>query len=159
MLRLNRMTDYAILVLGALARRHGETLASGHLAQVTDLAQPTVAKVLKMLLAANLVETQRGVRGGYRLKKILAQISLVDIVEAMEGPIAVTDCIEGARQPCPASNCCCMRRHWNHVNLAIRKALTDVTLEDLINPAALFPLPDTPTLTEDDTRFASRQPA
>ena len=62
MLRLNRMTNYAILVLGALARRHGETLASGHLAQVTELAQPTVAKVLKMLLAAELVETQRGVR-------------------------------------------------------------------------------------------------
>ena len=63
MLRLNRMTDYAILVLGALARRHGETLASGHLATVTKLAQPTVAKVLKMLLAAELVETQRGVEG------------------------------------------------------------------------------------------------
>ena len=84
MLRLNRMTDYAILVLGALARRHGETLASGHLAAVTKLAQPTVAKVLKMLLAADLVETQRGVRGGYRLMKSLTQISLMDIVEAME---------------------------------------------------------------------------
>ena len=70
--------------------------------------------------------------------KISAHISLVDIVEAMEGPIAVTDCIEGARQPCPASNCCCMRKHWNHVNLAIRKALMDVTLEDLINPVALI---------------------
>ena len=159
MLRLNRMTDYAILVLGALARRHGETLASGHLAQVTELAQPTVAKVLKMLLAAELVETQRGVRGGYRLMKILGQISLVDIVEAMEGPIAVTDCIEGARQPCPASNCCCMRKHWNHVNLAIRSALTDVTLEDLINPAALLPLPDTPRLTKGGSRLAPRQPA
>ena len=78
--------------------------------------------------------------------KISAHISLVDIVEAMEGPIAVTDCIEGARQPCPASNCCCMRKHWNHVNLAIRKALMDVTLEDLINPVALIPLPDTPPL-------------
>ena len=159
MLRLNRMTDYAILVLGALARRHGETLASGHLAQVTELAQPTVAKVLKMLLAAELVETQRGVRGGYRLMKILAHISLVDIVEAMEGPIAVTDCIEGARQPCSASNCCCMRNHWKHVNLAIRKALMDVTLEDLINPVGLFPLPDTPPLIKDDQRLAPQQSA
>ena len=159
MLRLNRMTDYAILVLGALARRHGETLASGHLAQVTKLAQPTVAKVLKMLLAAELVETQRGVRGGYRLMKTLAQISLVDIVEAMEGPIAVTDCIEGARHSCPASNCCCMRKHWNHVNYAIRRALMDVTLEDLTNPAALSPLPDTPPLTKGVQRFAPQQSA
>ena len=159
MLRLNRMTDYAILVLGALAHRHGETLASGRLASVTDLAQPTVAKVLKMLLAAELVETQRGVRGGYRLMKISAQISLVDIVEAMEGPIAVTDCMDGAREPCRARNCCCMRKHWRHINVAIRGALMDVTLEDLINPAQLFPAPDTPTLTRDDQRVASRQTA
>ena len=103
-----------------------------------------------MLLAAELVETQRGVRGGYRLMKILAHISLMDIVEAMEGPIAVTDCIEGARQPCAARNCCCMRNHWNHVNLAIRRALMDVTLEDLTNPAALIPLPDTSPLTKDE---------
>ena len=159
MLRLNRMTDYAILVLGALAHRHGETLASGLLAEVTDLAQPTVAKVLKMLLAAELVETQRGVRGGYRLMKISAHISLVDIVEAMEGPIAVTDCIDGGREPCMASNCCCMRKHWKHINLAIRKALMDVTLEDLINPAQLLPLPDSSPLTNDDTRLASQQSA
>ena len=159
MLRLNRMTDYAILVLGALAHRHGETLASGRLAEVTDLAQPTVAKVLKMLLAAELVETQRGVRGGYRLMKISAQISLVDIVEAMEGPIAVTDCIDGAREPCMASNCCCMRKHWKHINLAIRKALMDVTLQDLINPAQPFPMPGAQPLTKDDRRLVSQQPA
>ena len=159
MLRLNRMTDYAILVLGALAHRHGETLASGLLAEVTDLAQPTVAKVLKMLLAAELVETQRGVRGGYRLMKISAQISIADIVEAMEGPIAVTDCVDGAREPCMASNCCCMRKHWKHINLAIRKALMDVTLEDLINPAQLFPLSDTPPKTKDDRRLVSQQSA
>ena len=62
--------------------------------------------MLKMLLAAELVETQRGVRGGYRLMKSLSHISLVDIVEAMEGPIAVTDCVESAREPCSVSNCC-----------------------------------------------------
>ena len=159
MLRLNRMTDYAILVLGALADRHGETLASGRLAEVTDLAQPTVAKVLRMLLAAELVETQRGVRGGYRLMKISAHISLVDIVEAMEGPIAVTDCIDDAREPCMASNCCCMHKHWKHINLAIRKALMDVTLGDLINPAQLFPVSDIPSLTKDDRRLVSQQSA
>ena len=80
MLRLNRMTDYAIVVLGALAHRHGDVLATAHLAELTGLAQPTVAKVSKILLAADLVETQRGVRGGYRLTKATAEISLVDIV-------------------------------------------------------------------------------
>ena len=159
MLRLNRMTDYAILVLGALAHRHGETLASGRLAEVTDLPQPTVAKVLKMLLAAELVETQRGVRGGYRLVKFAAQISLVHIVEAMEGPIAVTGCADGAREPCMAGNCCCMRKHWMHINLTIHKALMDVTLEDLIDPAQLFPVPGGPPLIKDNRRLASQQSA
>ena len=159
MLRLNRMTDYAILVLGALAHRHGETLASGRLAKVTELAQPTVAKVLKMLLAAELVETQRGVRGGYRLMRMSAQISLVEIVEAIEGPIAVTDCINDAREPCMASNCCCMRKHWKHINLAIRNALMDVTLEDLTDPAQPLLMPGTPPLTKNDRRLASQQSA
>ena len=94
MLRLNRMTEYAIFVLGALAHRHGDVLATAHLAELTGLAQPTVAKVSKTLLAADLVETQRWVRGGYRLTKSPADISLVDIVEAIEGPIAVTDCVD-----------------------------------------------------------------
>ena len=91
--------------------------------------------------------------------KISAQISLVDIVEAMEGPIAVTDCIDDAREPCMASNCCCMRKHWKHINLAIRKALMDVTLEDLTNPAALFPLLNTSPLIKDDQRLTPKQPA
>ena len=159
MLRLNRMTDYAFLVLRALAQRHGETLASGHLAELTELAQPTVAKVLKMLQAAELVETQRGIRGGYRLMKALAHISVVDIVEAMEGPIAVTDCMESAREKCREEGCSCMRKHWKHVNLAIRKALMEVKLEDLTNPALPFPMLDTPPLTKDDRRLASQQSA
>ena len=159
MLRLNRMTDYAILVLGALAQRHGETLASGHLAEVTALAQPTVAKVLKTLVGAELVETQRGVRGGYRLMKISAHISLVDIVEAMEGPIAVTDCVGDAREPCMSRNCRCVRKHWRHINLAIRKALMDLTLEDLTNPAQLLSMPDIPPLTKDNSRLASQRSA
>ena len=69
MLRLNRMTDYAIVVLGALAHRHGDVLATAHLAELTGLAQPTVAKVSKILLAADLVETQRGVRGGPQIQR------------------------------------------------------------------------------------------
>ena len=156
MLRLNRMTDYAIVVLGALAHRHGDVLATAHLAELTGLAQPTVAKVSKILLAADLVETQRGVRGGYRLTKAPAAISLVDIVEAMEGPIAVTDCVNGAQDPCAVSNCCFMSSHWNHVNLAIRNALNEVSLEDLTDPAQLFPLPVSPPITEDDSQL-SRQ--
>ena len=76
MFRLNRMTDYAIAVLGALAQRNGETVATGQMAELIGLSQPTVAKVSKILLAAGLVETQRGVRGGYRIKNTLANIKM-----------------------------------------------------------------------------------
>jgi FeS assembly SUF system regulator len=156
MLRLNRMTDYAIVVLGALAHRRGDVVATAHLAELTGLAQPTVAKVLKILLAADLVKTQRGVRGGYRLVKASADISLVDIVEAMEGPIAVTDCVDEARDRCAVSNCYSMGSPSNHVNLAIRNALNDVSLEDLTDPVQLFPSPVSPSVIEDDRQF-SRQ--
>ncbi len=138
MFKLNRMTDYAIVVLGVLARRQGEILATAQLAELTGLKQPTVAKVAKNLVAADLLDTQRGVHGGYRLARHAAIISLVQIVEAMEGPIAVNDCVEGAQAPCMVSNCCFMSRNWNRVNVAVRNALSDMTLEDLIDPAQLF---------------------
>jgi hypothetical protein len=83
-------------------------------------------------------------------------VSLVDIVEAMEGPIAVTDCVDGAQDPRAVSNCCFMSSHGNHVNLAIRNALNEVSLEDLTDPVQLFPLPVSPSITEDDRQF-SRQ--
>ena len=93
------MTDYAIVVLGALARRRGETLAVAQLAGLTGINQPTVAKVAKTLVAADLLDTQRGVHGGYPLSLEVGIISLVQIVEAMEGPIAVTKCVDGAEAP------------------------------------------------------------
>ena len=138
MFKLNRMTDYAIVVLGVLAHRRGEIMAAAQLAQLTSLNQPTVAKVAKTLVAADLLETQRGVHGGYRLAQEASMISLVQIVEAMEGPIAVNDCVEGAQDPCEVSNCCFVSRNWNRVNVAVRNALNDVSLEDLIDPAQLF---------------------
>ena len=159
MLRLNRMTEYAIVVLGALAHRHGDVVATAHLAALTGLAQPTVAKVSKFLLAADLVETQRGVRGGYRLTKAPVNISLVDIVEAMEGPIAVTDCVDGSQDPCAVRDRCFMNNHWNHVNLAIRNALNDVSLKNLIDPVQSFSLPVSPSITEDDRQFSRQQSA
>ena len=138
MFKLNRMTDYAIVVLGALAHRQGEILATAQLAELTGLNPPTVAKVAKTPMAADLLEAQRGVGDACRLVKPAAATSLVQIVEAMEGPIAVNDCVDGAQAPCVVSNCCFMSRNWNRVNLAVRNALSDVSLEDLIDPAQLF---------------------
>ena len=138
MFKLNRMTDYAIVVLGLLAQRRGDILATAQIAELTGLNQPTVAKVAKTLVAADLLDTQRGVHGGYRLAREAAMISLVQIVEAMEGPIAVNDCVEGAQDPCIGVNCSFRSRNWNRVNWVVRNALNDVNLEDLIDPAQLI---------------------
>ena len=137
MLRLNRLTDYAIVVLGVLAYRRGDVMPTAQLATLTGLNQPTVAKVAKRLQGAGLLETRRGASGGYRLLAAPQDISLVDIVEAVEGPIAVNGCVDGAQDPCAVSNCCFMSNHWNKVNGAGRSALQDVSLADLVDPAAL----------------------
>ena len=140
MLRLNRMTDYGIVVLGALAHRHGEVIATASLAELTGINQPTVAKVAKLLLGAGLVDTQRGANGGYRLAFPAEDISLVRIIESIEGPIAVNDCVDGAQDPCAIANCCFMSGTWNKVNARVRAALEQMSLADLIDPAHLFPI-------------------
>lgn len=134
------MTDYAIVVLGALAHRHGEVLATAQIASLTGLTQPTVAKVAKRLQACRLLETKRGVNGGYQLIGDPAQLSLVDIIEAVDGPIAVNGCVDGAQDPCAVSNCCFMSNQWNKVNGTVRAALEAVTLTELIDPSQLFPV-------------------
>ena len=141
MLRLNRMTDYAIVVLGALAHRRGEVLATAQIAALTGLSQPTVAKVAKHLQGNDLLATRRGVNGGYLLQGHPEDISLVWIIEAIEGPIAVNGCVDGAHDPCAVASCCFMSNQWNKVNAAIRTAIDDITLADLIDPSQLFTAP------------------
>ena len=133
------MTDYAIVVLGALAHRHGEVLATAQIASLTGLTQPTVAKVAKRLQACELLETKRGVNGGYQLIGNPSELSLAMIIEAVEGPIAVNGCVDGAQDPCAVSNCCFMSNQWNKVNGTVRAALEAVPLAELIDPSQLFP--------------------
>ena len=140
MLRLNRMTDYAILVLGVLHSRQDSLLSSGQIAESAQLTQATAAKVIKALVAANLVQTQRGIRGGCQLSRPVSQISIAEVVEAIEGPIALTAGVDGAEEPCTEQQGCFMGG-WNRVNVALKDALSSVSLADLFDPATLFPEP------------------
>ena len=143
MLRLNRMTDYAILVLGVLHSRQDSLLSSGQIAEAAQLTQATAAKVIKALVAADLVRTQRGIRGGCQLSRPVNRISIAEVVEAIEGPIALTACVDGAEEPCSVQQGCFMGGNWNRVNTALRGALLSVSLADLFDPASLFPEPTT----------------
>ena len=142
MFKLNQTPDYAIVVLEALARRQGDILVEAQVAEFTDLNQPTVAIEAKTLVATDFLDTQPGVHGGYRLSRKAAIISLVQIVEAVEGPLAAKDCVDGAEAPCTVSNCCLLGRKWSRVNRVVKDALTKISLEDVISPAQLLALAD-----------------
>ena len=138
MLRLNRMTDYAILVLGALHQRPEGQVSSVELASSLSLNQTTIAKVIKALSSAELIVTTRGVNGGCQLAVDVSKISVAAVVEAIEGPIALTACVEGADDPCAVRNGCFMGGNWNRVNSAIKSALETVTLAELFDPEQMF---------------------
>lgn len=138
MLRLSKLTDYAVVVLVRLSSGEGVQTAPG-IAAKTGIPEPTVAKVLKALAGNGLVASQRGARGGYRLMRPLASIPVADVIAAIEGPIALAACVEGAGTSCECQDLCPMRGRWDPVNAAIRQALAAITLADM-QEAVLPPL-------------------
>lgn len=129
MLRLSKLTDYAVVVLIRLGS--GDVQTSPGIAQATGVPEPTVAKVLKALTIAGLVASQRGARGGYRLVRGLSAIALTEVITAIDGPIALTACVEGSPAPCETSSSCPMRGRWDVVNDAVRDALASISLADM----------------------------
>jgi len=130
MLRLSKLTDYAVVVLVRLSGLNGVQTSPG-IAAATGIPEPTVAKVLKSLSAANLVSSQRGAKGGYRLSRELSAIPIADVIGAIDGPIALTACVEGSPSECESQGLCPMRGRWDPVNDAIHKALSGITLADM----------------------------
>lgn len=135
MLRVTKLTDYATVVLTALAAEPGTVLSASGLADRAGLEVTTVSKLLKPLAQAGLVESFRGVNGGYRLARSPDMIDLIEIVEAMEGPLAITECsVHGSR--CGIEKSCGVRASWRRINDVVVDALRDVTLAQLLAPAA-----------------------
>jgi FeS assembly SUF system regulator len=130
MLRLSKLTDYAVVVLVRLAAAEGVQTSPG-IAATTGIPEPTVAKVLKTLAAGGLVASQRGARGGYRLLRPLAAIPIADVIAAIDGPIALAACVDGSTTECESRGLCPVRGRWDPVNDAIHQALTAITLADM----------------------------
>jgi FeS assembly SUF system regulator len=133
MLRVTRLTDYATVVLTVLAADAGAVLSAAGLAERAGLEAPTVAKVLKPLAQAGLVQPFRGANGGYRLARPAAEISLVEIVEAMEGPLAMTECSVHDGH-CGIAHSCGARANWRRINDVVADALRRVSLADMTRP-------------------------
>ena len=138
MLRVTRLTDYATVVMTVLAARPDAVMSAPELAERAGLEAPTVAKVLKPLAQAGLVEGFRGASGGYRLARGADRITLVDIVEAMEGPLGMTECSVHAGA-CGIESSCGVRANWRRINDVVADALRKVTLAEMLAPAARIP--------------------
>jgi FeS assembly SUF system regulator len=140
MLRISKLTDYATVILAHLAGDGGLCTAVD-LAERSHLNVTTVSKVLKELQRAGLVSSTRGSHGGYALARPAAEISAADIIDAVEGPVGLTEC---AANPggCDLEQSCRVGHSWQRVNLAIRRALGNVSLTELASEDRSAPVPD-----------------
>lgn len=138
MLRLTNLADYSVVVMTAAARSPDCSLSAAAVAVRTGIPAPTVAKVMGLLKRAGLLASSRGVAGGFRLARATTAISVADIVEAVDGPIALTSCQHGAAKSdvsaCALEGSCAVRPHWGPINHAVRAALDAVSLADLAGP-------------------------
>jgi FeS assembly SUF system regulator len=131
MLRISKLTDYATVILAALAAEQPEHVCTATaLAKETRIAAPTVSKLLKQLQRAGLVASTRGLHGGYQLARPATQISAAAILDALEGPVALTDCSAGHGN-CGIEATCRVSQVWQRLNLAIRRSLYEVSLAQL----------------------------
>ena len=132
MLRISKLTDYAILVMVELARE-GEMLSAHALAERVHIEGPTASKVLKLLAGGGLLESYRGASGGYRVSRTAAKISVAEVIAAIEGPIAMTECsVEDGL--CSQEDNCELRSNWQRISMAVAQALRDVSLAEMSSP-------------------------
>jgi len=133
MLRIGKLTDYATVVLAELVRHPGECWSAAQVAEITRLELPTVAKVLKTLAKSGLIDSVRGVNGGYRLDDSADSITVAAIIRAMEGPIALTEC---GLEPglCSREHDCSLKGNWQRIGETVESALESLTLADLAAP-------------------------
>ncbi|MEO8808647.1 MAG: SUF system Fe-S cluster assembly regulator [Rhodanobacter sp.] len=133
MLRVSRLTDYATVVMTCIAAHPVDVLSTTQIADETRLELPTVSKLLKTLGHAELVESFRGVNGGYRLARPASTISLAEIVEAMEGPIGMTECGVADGQ-CDRESQCSVRGSWQRINSVLEQTLRGISLAEMLKP-------------------------
>ncbi|GMR15291.1 MAG: SUF system Fe-S cluster assembly regulator [Gammaproteobacteria bacterium] len=133
MLRISKMTDYAIMVMVELHASREEIRSAVALAERSSLELPTVSKVLKLLVKAELVESFRGASGGYSMERDASDISVAEIIAAIEGPIAMTECsVEDGL--CAQEANCGLRGNWQRISVAIAKAMAGVSLAEMAQP-------------------------
>ena len=158
-MRLSSLADYAVVMMSAAARHCGghARLNATLLAGETGVPLPTAQKLVSRLSAAGLLESARGTGGGFRLARPPSMITLADIIEAVEGPIALTSCVDEANHDCAITGNCRVKPHWSVVNNAVRGALAGVSLASLSSSPAPIKSGIVPTSPHRTPAFAGER--
>ncbi len=130
MIRITKQTDYGIVLLTHLAAAPERQVNAPELSAETHLPLPMVSKILKLLVREGLLASHRGVKGGYSLTRVPEEISMAEVVSALEGPIAITECID-EQSECTHAPVCLVRGRWNRINTALREALAGISLAEM----------------------------
>ena len=131
MIRLTNLADYGVVLMCHMAAKHKELHSAINLARETGLPVPTVSKIMGAISRAGLVTSHRGLKGGFRLVREPKAITVADIIEAVDGPIALTNCIENTPGDCTLEPICVMKPHWQVINDAVKKGLQGITLDEI----------------------------
>jgi FeS assembly SUF system regulator len=143
MVRLGKLTDYGLLLLTCIARSPAASLRTARdLAKETRLPLPTVSRLLQELLKSGLLVSHRGTKGGYALARKAREISVVDVVAALEGPIALTECSTEVSGMCDLEPSCPIKSNQRVINQAVQGVLETITIGDLIQPMKLTSIKD-----------------
>ena len=132
MLRVSKLADYGVMIVVKMAKSPTRLYSATELVELTRLNLPTVRKILKLLSVNGVLKAKRGVEGGYLLSKAVNHISMVEIIEAIDGPIAFTECCVDDAHKCLTINCQ-MHAHWQIINQRVKGALSHFMLSELIN--------------------------
>lgn len=132
MLRISKLTDYAMLIVSAMAKTPDIVVSAKVLAEHLHLSVPTVSKILKILAESGLVRSERGAIGGYQLTRRAHEISVADVITAMEGDLAMTTCCSSRH--CAIDSVCALRQNWRKINDKVRHLLAGLTILDMSRP-------------------------
>ena len=134
MLRMTKQADYGIVLMTWMAGEPERQFTAGELAHETQLPAPTVSKILKTLARQHLLASHRGVKGGYNLARATSDITMAEIISALDGPISITECIDDTPGECSHEPTCAVRSNWQRINDAICLALEGITLAEMTQP-------------------------
>lgn len=134
MIRLTNLADYAVVLMWTMGLRPSVWHTAQKLSQETNIPLPTVSKTLNALVHAGLLFSHRGLKGGFELARGADEVTIADIVEAVDGPIALTNCVTHIPGECSIEHLCAFRPHWQTINHAIRTSLAGITLQAMLAP-------------------------